>query len=389
MALLVCLALTRFAGAQEKVPVRLNLAPGTNWKFGQTEIMDLDSTLTAGGQQQQMKQRGNRKISGKAEVLESNAGAPTAIRFTFDQDCGGVMDQGMGQQMPLPFSLAGQTVTVRLANGQLTHDFRGQIDPQTLSDLDSLAQQEQRYLPTKPVGVGDTWSPDVAGLAKAWQLDPSRNKIGVGMEVKEFVEVKGRKAMIVLMTADIAGEVAPGLTGGRKLQGPVLIDIASGRILSADLNGTVEMSGAQDGQGMQMSMQSRGSVSIKIESSVPQGGAPGPIGGNPPAGDGGNPIGGAAVASNFAGTYDDGQIKLVLQPATADGYSGAIFMGQQNFRVSAVSQNGRLVGTFESGGQKFEFTGDPDGAGGLKLTTGNTTYALKRVGDGNKNPLAR
>jgi len=225
------------------------------------------------------------------------------------------------------------------------------------------------------------------------------------MEVKEFMDVKGRRAMVVLMTADVTGEVAPGLSGSRKLQGPVLIDVDTGRILSADLNGMIEMSGAQQNEGMQMSMQSRGNVSIKIESSIPQGGAPAPIagpmggggiaGGNPPpAGGGGNPLGGggnplgggggaAPAPASLAGTYQDDQIKFELRDHPA-GYSATITMGDQRFPANATMQGGALVGTFESGNERFDFTARVTGDA-MEFVTGNTTYNLKRK----KNPLAR
>src|SRR5262245_16616503 len=92
------------AAAQEKVRLRLNMPPGSAWSFTQNEEMVLDTTVKAGGQQQSLQQKIARKISGSAEVLESDAsGKPTAIKFVFDADCGGQMTQ-MGQQIPVPFA---------------------------------------------------------------------------------------------------------------------------------------------------------------------------------------------------------------------------------------------------------------------------------------------
>jgi len=188
--------------------------------------------------------------------------------------------------------------------------------------------------------------------------------------------------------------------------------VETGRILSADLNGMIEMSGAQQNEGMQMSMQSRGNVAIKIESSIPQGGAPGGMGGPPggpmggggiaggnppPAGGGGNPLGGggnplgggggaAPAPASMAGTYQDDQIKLDLTEM-AGQYGGTITMGDQRFPVTGAMQNGALVGRFESGGQSFDFTARVSGDA-MQFVTGNTTYNLKKA-TAKKNPLAR
>ena len=238
---LVCIVIAFLASvamAQEKVNIRWNIPAGTNWTFEQHELMDLSTTVRSGGQQQQMKQHGTRKIAGKAEVLQSDdSGKPTSIRYTFDRDSGGMMDNGMGQQQPLPFALAGQTVTVTIGNGEFSHDFKGQLDEQTLTDLRSIATQEAFFVPKDAVGIGDSWNADSDALAKAWQLDPKQHKVSVAFSVKDLMDIKGKRAAVCEMAVDVSGELTPGLNGWRQFKGPVVIDVESGRILSADLNG--------------------------------------------------------------------------------------------------------------------------------------------------------
>ena len=145
------------------------------------------------------------------------------------------------------------------------------------------------------------------------------------------------------------------------------------------------MTGSQQMNGpngpVEMTIESSGPISMKFESTINQSGAGGaavaPIAGNapPPAAAGG----GNDVAS-FAGTFQDEQMKLELVPEQAGSYSGSITMGDQKYPVKAAAHGNQLVGTFDSGGQSFDFTASLD-SGNLKFTTGSTDYNLKKVGE--------
>ncbi len=96
-----------------------------------------------------------------------------------------------------------------------------------------------------------------------------------------------------------------------------------------------------------------------------------------------------ASASPFAGTFTGERMKVVLQQDGAK-FSGRIDFGGQVMPLSAVAAGDTLTGTFESGGNRFEFTAVLSG-GGLALTSGGTTYQLAREGGAAPaagNPLA-
>jgi hypothetical protein len=100
---------------------------------------------------------------------------------------------------------------------------------------------------------------------------------------------------------------------------------------------------------------------------------------------------GAAVEpdASLSGTYRDERVLVELNAPTRTGehttYTGIIQLGDAKFPLKAEADEARLTGTFESGGDRFEFSGTVVGHM-LVLTTDGTTYRLKKQV---MNPLAR
>lgn len=407
----------RAAHAQQKITLRGNLSPGMSWTFSEAEQMNMNTTVKVAGQEQKLQQRGQRKLSGKVEVLEAANGRATAMRVTFDRDCGGMMDNGMGQQMPMPFPLAGQTVNLKLdpTTGLVTNDARAQLDHDDQVHLNGFIEGDDAYLPTQPVGVGESWSPDTAVVAKKWGLDPMKNKIGLGLTLKDVRDVGGRQVALVDVAGEMMGEIG-GMNGSRKLNGTTMIDVQTGRAIGVDVNGTMTLNGIrqqpdQAGQIMVMEVASEGTTSSKSQAQFTSaggagaGGMPGGFGGGggqPPAGGGGfgggfgggqPPAGGGGFGGGGGGgapagappegsfTFRDDKITFtfVSDPRQPQA-TGSITMGDQKFPVRVTAWNGRdIAGTFQASGADFNFTGKVDGDT-LLFTTDGTNYTLKSVG---------
>jgi hypothetical protein len=379
------------ASAQEKVQLRANTPAGTSWTFNQLEEMSLDTTVKIAGQQQQMQQKVSRKISGSAEVLEADAtGKPTAIKLVFDPDCGGQMSQ-LGQQMPIPFSLAGKTVTARMTNGQFSHDAGGEIDDETLAELKGKLTEDDAFLPTQLVGVGDRWTADPKLLAERWQIDPATSQIGVGLTLKELKDVGGRKTAVVELTGEVAGQME-GLTGQRTLSGTTAIDVQTGRVVSGELGGNLTLSGTQqqqvpDGNMMVMDLKSTGTMKVKVQNALkPRGGGMAPIMPAPavvaPPG-GAPPPAPPAPAAALAGTYSSDKLVLKFTPAGV-----AIAFGGQTYNGTVSRFDGQnFAGKFRTpDGGEFDFNGSVNGPD-MTFNTGGTQYQLKGEAP-RRNPLA-
>ncbi len=92
-----------------------------------------------------------------------------------------------------------------------------------------------------------------------------------------------------------------------------------------------------------------------------------------------------AAADPFAGSFEGDGLWMELE-LEGDAYMGVIELGEQLFLCQARRGGPGLVGTFESDGQSFPFQVRAAG-GRLVLTSGGTTYTLRRVGGGDVDPV--
>lgn len=103
-----------------------------------------------------------------------------------------------------------------------------------------------------------------------------------------------------------------------------------------------------------------------------------------------NPLGAVQTvptAPAWTGTFSDGNLGLELQ-AQEESYTGQFRIGSATYPVTAQVAGGSLSGTFESGGQRFEFSATLAGDT-LTLDTGGATYTMQRQGTAPPaNPLA-
>jgi len=88
---------------------------------------------------------------------------------------------------------------------------------------------------------------------------------------------------------------------------------------------------------------------------------------------------------SFAGKFANEKLTLELHDAT-DGYAGTIALGNNKFNATAKLVDGQLTGSFDANGTPFKFTATRSGDI-VTLSSGNSTYTLKRVDAGPANPL--
>ncbi len=371
----------------EKYDLRPHYREGQRWSFEQSGEMEQSSTMAAEGQQQnQMKQHIWQTRKGTLTVLVVRDGLPVSVRISFDKDCASSMEMG-AQQQNIPFPMAGQTITVsRNADGQIQHDFKGQVDPLALSELNGYLPTKDSY-PAQPVMIGDQWQPDITVMRQAQQLGP-QDRLEITSRLLSVRDSGGRKVAEVETTTSMSKRQGE-MQMQSDMKGVSLVELATGNTLQAEVTGASSMQGTQQmpdytGQQRTVRMNSQGSSQMRLvvtpqyESAVnalPTHAAPfsDDIGGAPPVPD----------DKPFAGTFTDGHLTVTLNTA-GGGYAGTIQLGEQKFALVGRVVNGRLEGSFESEGQKFAFTATLEGSV-LTLTSDDRTYSLrKRVA----NPLA-
>lgn len=113
-----------------------------------------------------------------------------------------------------------------------------------------------------------------------------------------------------------------------------------------------------------------------------------PLGGPPPQ----NPLGSprpnplaTPPPPPWAGTWSDGAVKLVLEPAPEGAFRGAITVQGTTYSVKGAARPPALEGSFDVQGHAFAFTATLEGAV-LTLTSEGATYRLRK--EGPANPLA-
>ena len=84
----------------------------------------------------------------------------------------------------------------------------------------------------------------------------------------------------------------------------------------------------------------------------------------------------ASAAQDYSGSYKGPKLAMTIANS-GNGYTGQIRLGDQAFPFSAREENGKLVGSFVSGGDRFDFSAALV-QGQLTLVSGNNNYDLQR-----------
>jgi hypothetical protein len=376
--------------ADPQYDLRLKVGADQQWSFEQTTSSS--TQVTAGGQQ--MQQSGSQKRAGTITILAIKDDVPSAVQVTFSPDSGQSATMN-GQSQQQPFPLASKTVRVRKDDlGIVTVDGAA-TDPATTNELQGMLVPDRSIYPKGPVSVGDEWAGDAAALMKSMGCGPT-DTMTIKCKLTRIGSVAGRP------TADIAVNVVGsqtqnGVTAKITMDGTSQVDLATGQTLASDLTGTTDLSGQTMGPQGPVGIKGDGKMEVH-QSARPISGVPSmtpppvvaPVndGGNPlgggGGGGGGNPLAGGSAPDPFTGTFRDNKISIELAPNKLPGtYGATITMGDRQFLADAKADgSGKLVGSFEANGNRFDFTATVDGST-LHFTTGQTQYTLTKPGAAN------
>jgi hypothetical protein len=399
-ALIVSLFVCAGASAQQ-YNIRLNYSPGDKFEFATQEEFKTKISVSSGQMVlQEFDQVMNKRRAGTMEVLAAENGRPTSIRVTYERGLEDVMEQ-MGQQQRKPFPFAGESAVLSWKPDR-SLDLRTNVqtdDVEALGELRQMLDPDDGLFPRGPVKVGDRWEAGKDAVAKSFQLGP--NDTGSGeFRLVDVRDVNGRE------TAEIECSVAmkkneQGMMVSIAMKGAMLIDLATGHLVGGQLAGPITLQGdqmvqGQDGQQMQLSLRGNGDGTAKSQARVVAGGQGG--GGDirpqprprPDNGGGDNPLARRKTGPSFAGNWAGDGIELSLQQ-NGESVRGTLAIDGSEFPVDGRIVDGRIQGTFDADGQKFEFVAEPKGDG-LVLESDGTTYNLSKRGGGgggSDNPLAR
>src|SRR5690606_7590983 len=144
------------AATAQTVKFEQNLEPGQSIAFDTQMRMQMGFNVSAQGQvMQRMDQKVSQNRGGRVDILEVRDGAPAKVRATFAPNCGGVVES-MGQSQQMPFSLAGQTITISKGQmGELIIDHDANIDPGTMDELKTLLERPEALFPERVLQVGE------------------------------------------------------------------------------------------------------------------------------------------------------------------------------------------------------------------------------------------
>ncbi|MFK7959097.1 MAG: hypothetical protein AB8G96_01105 [Phycisphaerales bacterium] len=342
---------------------------GLKFSFDNTMRLDLSISMDLMGQQMKFDQKMSQIMKGSAEVLESANGRPTRVRMTFDDSCGG-STSGMGGEAPIPFSVGGQTVTVTVKGKTVTLEPSDAVDDVTRQAIADLVVLDDGFLPKKPVDVGDEWEGSFGSSANA---APGAEASRVTFRVEKFTEMAGRQ-VAVLSARGTMDETADGMNMKTDITGPVIVDLATGLVMKATVDGTVVMDGKAVQQGMEITMQGTGAMKVRNGVVFGASGSAGRVAAPAIRPAKSNPLGGEKEpASDLDGTWSGDGLTMVVKGSVA-----TLTLGDLALDGTLTEQtSGNFKGTFKYGGETFTFEGDFEGDS-ASLVTGGATYALKR-----------
>lgn len=262
-----CLVVTIAAG-QQKLTLRYALQEGQAWSFDQVTEGLQNTDMSAEGQAPFRGEQRMRQVrKGSITVLKVASGVATSARVQFDPSCTSMMKSPMGEQK-FDFPFAGKTITLtRDAQGQVTSDFTGQVDPMASAELTSYLPTNNAGFPDHPVAVGEQWEPDLKALRQAQQLGPN-DKAVAACKVAAVHTINGKPAAEVITYLSTTKTVEA-CTMVNTMQGSVWYDLETGSMVQSSMDGTSSMKGTMtqpgpNGAPMRVTMNNTGKMEFRL-----------------------------------------------------------------------------------------------------------------------------
>ena len=271
LALVVLIALLPpLARAQERpLELRRVFTAGDRWVRDEDLTLQLSFSISHAGQVLQTVQQSSRKLRKcEVSVLEVAGGKLAAVRAVYaaEPECGDTEQTGTDAPQRKPCGLAGQTVIVRRqAAGPPAIECAGQLGPEEQAELNELLDPSDGFLPRKAVKPGESWDAEESAVRQALDLGPE-DRGTLRLKLDSVREVDGRQTA-VLVAAVTLQQKQEGLTIGSKLEGVLLIDVATGHILGLTLQGPLTIGGAllqadEDGNEVRLEIAGTGKLAL-------------------------------------------------------------------------------------------------------------------------------
>lgn len=294
--LLACLLsglLASIATAQQKISLHYGLHEGQAWSFDQVTEGLQNTDMSSEGQPPFRGEQRMRQIrQGTITVLKVESGVATSVRVKFDPACKSMMKSSLGEQT-FDFPFAGKTITLtRNAQGQITNDFSGQVDPMAIGELNTYLPSNNAGFPDHPVAVGEQWEPDLKALRQAQGLGDN-DKAVAACKIASIDTIAGRPAAEVITYLSTT-KTQEDCTFVNTMQGSVWYDLETGNMVQSSMNGTSSMKGTMtqrspNGMPMRVTMNNTGKMEFRLKTG-PANAAPAPAS-TPPFVPPGEPLG--------------------------------------------------------------------------------------------------
>ena len=365
------------ARAQQSYEIKPRFVVGEKWAEQRVSTYEMNTTVKV---QQQVMERNSQKSVNRMvfewEVLSVADEKPSAARVQFGSECITEMEEN-GQKQKVPFSMAGSTVeALRQDDGEVIFTPPTAETPEVVALFENLFEPVYGCFPTKPIAAGQSWSWQSDAVAEVFGLRPD-DKGSVTCTLKAVSNRQGRQIGDVDVKVNLEKGEAQESPNQRvvtlstiTLGGGGLMDLSTGRMYNLKLDGSVVVSGmiygpdAYGNMTQQADLDGNGRMSMEIKSRLV--GSKGAV--EPKAAVNTNP-------SNFAGEFSNQEMTLTLR-LDGNEYKGELKSNDTAYPVKAKVDGGKLLGSFQSEGNWFEFQATLS-SGTLTLVTGGETYQLK------------
>jgi hypothetical protein len=253
--------------AAQTYDLRFRPAVGMRWAYqclvdsemnlrGMTKVADSDTMAES-----QMRNRANIVVD-REEITEMRNGRAVARRVTFGKDCWSATKQPGKASKKIPLFCAGTTTNVRLTkDGTLQMDGMGRPTPEEMRRLRSSMRFAGALYAGHPVTIGEQWRSDdglraIAGLAAEDDISTAFVLTGVreqdGRQVADLA-LAARAVVREQATVDLI-----------EFRGRLVIDMATGLTVKADLIGKVRLAGVTRDEKIKKDVKVTGNGKVEI-----------------------------------------------------------------------------------------------------------------------------
>jgi hypothetical protein len=217
---------------------------------------DSDATDTPGRTRVSM-------VVNSEEVTEVRNGKAVARRVTFGPECWTASTDGVKKAKKTPLFCAGTTFNIRIApDGSLQTDSMQKPRPDENRRLRNAMNATGALFPPRPVAIGEQWRADEALRAIANLAGD--DDIKAALMLKGVREEKGRQVADIALISRAVASVGQGAKATINYKGALVIDVATGLTLKADITGRFQASATKDEKGKKTTTTTSGAGKVAV-----------------------------------------------------------------------------------------------------------------------------